>query len=99
MAKLHRRHRALRLDEAGKPLHWFNMRIGPKPKITMGNAPFAHHACDFSEDQPKATNGEATKLHHMPIIRQTFDRRILAKWRHHHAIGNRHTANGEWREK
>ena len=99
MAKLHRRHRALRLDEARKPLHWFNMRIRPKPKITMGNAPFAHYACDFSENQPKATHGKATQLHHMPIIRQTFDRRILAKWRHHHAIGNRHTANGEWREK
>ena len=99
MAKLHRRHRTLRLDETRKSLHRFNMRIGPKPKIAMGNATLAHHACDFGENQPKATNREATKLHQMPIIRQTFDRRILAKWWHHHAIWYRHTANGERREK
>jgi hypothetical protein len=65
----------------------------------MGDTAFAHNGSDFREDQPKATHGEATELHHMPIIRQTFDRRILAQRRHHDAVWNRHTANRQWRKK
>jgi hypothetical protein len=62
----------------------------------MRNATLTHHGSHLGEDQPKATNRKAAKLDHMPIIRQTFDRGILAKRRHHHAIGNRHTANSQW---
>ena len=86
MAKLDRRHGALRADKIGQPRDVGNEIVVPEAQIADGAATAPLNLGRFDHHQASAACGETADVHQMPIGRKAFNGGVLVHWRDHHAV-------------
>src|SRR5262245_7395511 len=86
-------------DEAHDPRQRLHVCVIPQAEVAGSDAPFARDRGGFCEHQCGATHRACPEMNKVPVIRQTFEARVLAHRRHRDAAAQRDPANADWREQ
>ena len=71
------------------------MRIVIDTQIMRADARLCAHAGRFRQDEPGTADRTRSQMHHMPIVREAINARILAHWGYRDAIAERHLAQAK----
>jgi hypothetical protein len=95
MAELDPGDRVLLLDELDQPLERLDEGIVPDTEIAHGAAAAPLDLGRFDHDEAGAAGREFSRIHQMPIGRKTLHRRVLMHRRHHDAVLQLDTPDGQ----